>query len=624
MGQARTILFFSTWLQVDPLDLSPANLSGRMREWADLLVTDLHQADSNTPPTAPVNITVEQAHALSFPGPPSTAADLATTLTTIFLSEPEARFLGIGLGDFFKALRVQLRPRTAAAEHELALMFRPALALVPSLQVRGNTVRMSNLPGPVFPSSWSLQAPPVPPDTANPSHPPHPASSPTPTPPNGARPVAPPWALPPSSSGTLAPQALRVPTLPVRPVLLRPGGHPRGPLGGPQRPALPSGSHNSPAGALSLGRRVPRPPWLLFDGQEDNLCAVHALNHILQAEFPWFSKADLLEGAELAHMADIIAAVAPLPVHNTPYGDFSSEAVGRALARRRFDWRGARLRFDALGAIDASAIVNGAFGRVETAAGLVPILGVFVHQGSHYTAMVRRNEHIYHVDSLLHVSGSGAFVFQVSDALFVQYVERFVGSTLQQDGGPRYNRPGMFSVFYTGIDPDAAPPALPPSSFSASSSSTSSSSSTPSLPTTAAPAAPRALSSSPLRWGSPGSPIGLRLPDAHDVAHVETEARGAGINTTREENQCLAAYLLSESPWLNLGAARDEQLFLALARHRFRRQNPSDEILSQFYAAILCCHLRCRTGRHGSGPALGPSVSRPALPCGAAPISCSP
>ena len=70
MGQARTILFFSTWLQVDPLDLSPAHLSGRMREWADLLVTDLHQADNNPLPTAPVDITVEQAHALSLPGPP--------------------------------------------------------------------------------------------------------------------------------------------------------------------------------------------------------------------------------------------------------------------------------------------------------------------------------------------------------------------------------------------------------------------------------------------------------------------------------------------------------------------------------------------------------------------------
>ena len=169
---------------------------------------------------------------------------------------------------------------------------------------------------------------------------------------------------------------------------------------------------------------------MLFDQQEDNLCAVHALNHILQAEFPWFSKADLLEGAELAHMADLIAAVAPLPVHSSLIRDFCSEAVGRALACHRFDWRRARLRFDALGAIDTSATVNKAFGQVETAAELVLILGVFVHQGSHYTAMVRRNEHIYHVDSLLHVSGSGAFVFQASDALFVQYIDRDPGPGL--------------------------------------------------------------------------------------------------------------------------------------------------------------------------------------------------
>ena len=259
-----------------------------------------------------------------------TSADLATALHTTFFAEPEASFLGIGLGDLFKALRVQLRPRTAAAEQELALLFRPALALVPSLQVRGDTVRMSNLPEPVFPGCSTLQAPPVPPDTANPSHPPRPASSPTPTAPNGARPAAPTLTLPPSSSRTLAPPALRVPSLPVRPVLLRSGGHPRGPLSGPPRPALPLGSHNSPAGALPLGRRVPRPPWLLFGRQEDNLCAVHALNHILQTEFPWFSKADVLKGAELAHMVDVIADIAPLPVHNTPHEDFSSEAVGRA------------------------------------------------------------------------------------------------------------------------------------------------------------------------------------------------------------------------------------------------------------------------------------------------------
>ena len=147
---------------------------------------------------------------------------------------------------------------------------------------------------------------------------------------------------------------------------------------------------------------------------------MHALNHLLQTEFPWFSSADLREGAELAQMADVLAGVAPLPTHSTVQGDFSCEAVGRALARRRFDWRGVRLRYDALGAVDAPATIDGAFGLIETAAGQVPILGVFVHQGAHYTAMIRRQQDIFHVDSLLHVSGPGSFVFHVDPALFVQ------------------------------------------------------------------------------------------------------------------------------------------------------------------------------------------------------------
>ena len=119
-------------------------------------------------------------------------------------------------------------------------------------------------------------------------------------------------------------------------------------------------------------------------------------------------------------MADVLAGVAPLPTHSTVQGDFSCEAVGRALARRRFDWRGVRLRYDALGAVDAPATIDGAFGLIETAAGQVPILGVFVHQGAHYTAMIRRQQDIFHVDSLLHVSGPGSFVFHVDPALFVQ------------------------------------------------------------------------------------------------------------------------------------------------------------------------------------------------------------
>ena len=146
MGAARTLIFFARWLQPESLDLSPANLSGRMREWADILVTDLHRGDSTPLPVEPVPITVDQAHTLSLPTPPHTPEELATILSTTFLLVPEARFFGAPLGDFFKALRVQLRPRTASAEQALAYMFRPALALIPSFRVDANTVWMRTPP----------------------------------------------------------------------------------------------------------------------------------------------------------------------------------------------------------------------------------------------------------------------------------------------------------------------------------------------------------------------------------------------------------------------------------------------------------------------------------------------
>ena len=135
---------------------------------------------------------------------------------------------------------------------------------------------------------------------------------------------------------------------------------------------------------------------------------MHAINHILQTECPWFSSADLREGAELASMADTIAGVASPPSHSTEQGDFSCEAVGRALARRRFDWRGVHLHYDGLGTVDVPATVEGAFGHIDSPAGRVPILGVFIHQGAHYTAIIRRNDVLFHVDSLLHVSGSAS------------------------------------------------------------------------------------------------------------------------------------------------------------------------------------------------------------------------
>ena len=89
------------------------------------------------------------------------------------------------------------------------------------------------------------------------------------------------------------------------------------------------------------GYRIERPGWCLFDLQDSNtgFCAVHALNHIMQGEFPWFSVEDLREGARLATMADHEALVPPAE-HSLPNGYFSSEAVGRGLGCRYFDMHG--------------------------------------------------------------------------------------------------------------------------------------------------------------------------------------------------------------------------------------------------------------------------------------------
>ena len=172
-------------------------------------------------------ITGDQAHTLSLPTPPTTPDELATILSTTFLLVPEARFFGAPLGDFFKALRVQLRPRTAAAEQDLAYMFRPALALIPSFRVNANTV-------------WRRTPPQETPAAEVSRVPNHPSP-------------------PQCTSGAPA-------SNPPRPTLPAFVTHGPGPV------ALPSASPPLPPVTLPLGRRVSRPLWLLFDQQEDSLC----------------------------------------------------------------------------------------------------------------------------------------------------------------------------------------------------------------------------------------------------------------------------------------------------------------------------------------------------------------
>ena len=42
---------------------------------------------------------------------------------------------------------------------------------------------------------------------------------------------------------------------------------------------------------------------------------------------------------------------------------------------------------------------------------LLPVLGIFVHQGAHYTGIIRRNNTLYHLDSRPLESGDGHFVY---------------------------------------------------------------------------------------------------------------------------------------------------------------------------------------------------------------------
>ena len=76
---------------------------------------------------------------------------------------------------------------------------------------------------------------------------------------------------------------------------------------------------------------------------------------------------------------------------------------------------------------------------------------------------------------------------------------------------------------------------------------------------------------------------------------IRTATSAIGVTLSLPERQLLAAYLLSESPWLNLCAAGDERLFVAAAQHRFRRRAPEAAYLHSFYQDV-CLAARTLMG----------------------------
>ena len=106
--------------------------------------------------------------------------------------------------------------------------------------------------------------------------------------------------------------------------------------------------------------------------------------------------------------------------HEDANGNFTYQAVGRALGNRRFDWRGVAVQYNESGEADGERTVQHAFGDVHIGQGRKPILGIFVHTGSHNTAMIRREGRIYHLDSIQ--AGRDYRVVEIlDDDLFLQH-----------------------------------------------------------------------------------------------------------------------------------------------------------------------------------------------------------
>ena len=99
--------------------------------------------------------------------------------------------------------------------------------------------------------------------------------------------------------------------------------------------------------------------------------------------------------------------------------------------------------------MDPTATVQAAFAPQWLIGGDSPILGVFLHQGDHYTAMIQRDGTIYHIDSLPGPSGEGRYVYEVTSAEFAHLVGHYrAGQRVR--GGSEVG--GPYSVYYVGQD----------------------------------------------------------------------------------------------------------------------------------------------------------------------------
>jgi hypothetical protein len=361
------------------------------------------------------------------------------TMDAVFAAAPLSADLGCPLGIWFKHVRIRCRPWTCDEEVLLSRLMR---------QVLRNSARYRVNEGVGF-----LRAPLDPSEV----RPPQPPDEPTEGAQRDRRALAGNEHV--HMTGSDAQHSTRVPHQPRPPPQPRPRAPPPRVLPEPRPPRLAE-ARPPPRGPPSMGARIPRPAWLLWEAQIAAHCAVHALNHILQSELPPFSLADLREGAHLARGADIQMEGAPAHLlhpgvllqreaHEDASGNFTYQAVGRALGRRQFDWRGISPRHDARGDVDPHATVEAAFAPAMTEQGLQPILGIFVHLGDHYTAMVRRAGTIYHMDSLTGVTGGGTYVFTITPELFVDYVRHYATGR-RTPGGREIG--GLYSVFYVGAD----------------------------------------------------------------------------------------------------------------------------------------------------------------------------
>lgn len=384
--------------------LNNSNQIERQRVWGDFRAHLIVNPNIDTASSPAESLTPFEPREVIHQDWPTSAQSMARLLRTCYHSSPTAPFLGIPVGEWFKQVRVRLRPQGIQHEVQLATLMRQAYPCMPELHFQGQVARLRK-----------RERLPLPQVSTGPNT-------------NAASPNVPLLTTPAArmeQAGRGVRQAMRPQAYPkamIRPLfntchfgtgktiiqVTRDEGATIQPM------AIPLKSFFG--AAPSLGRRVPRPGWLMFDAQIASYCAIYVLNHIMQAEFPWFSVADIREGAELVRTDDAIhGTMAPIP-HDTAGGDFSSEAIGRALGRRYFDWCGVQLVYGQGDNIDEYQTVETAFGMVPHPNGGRQILGIFVHQGAYYTGMIRRNGQISHIDSLAGVSGDGNFVCEVSPA----------------------------------------------------------------------------------------------------------------------------------------------------------------------------------------------------------------